>query len=97
LDAVDPRIRHTHINLGNRKEKNFPSGWQKAAVESSGSRATSCFKFGPLSSSQQPLQRIAPDAKLGRNVRIHGFVNRYDRENISVERLNRVWSKTSSV
>ena len=30
-----------------------------------------------MSSSQQPLQRIAPDVKLGRNVRLHGFVNLY--------------------
>ena len=26
---------------------------------------------------QQPLQRIAPDVKLGKNVRLHGFVNLY--------------------
>jgi len=26
---------------------------------------------------QQPFQRIAPDVKLGRNVRLHGFVNLY--------------------
>jgi acetyltransferase-like isoleucine patch superfamily enzyme len=30
-----------------------------------------------MSSSQQPFQRIAPDVKLGRNVRLHGFVNLY--------------------
>jgi acetyltransferase-like isoleucine patch superfamily enzyme len=30
-----------------------------------------------MSSSQQPFQRIAPDVKLGRNVRFHGFVNLY--------------------
>jgi acetyltransferase-like isoleucine patch superfamily enzyme len=30
-----------------------------------------------MSSSQQPFQRIAPDVKLGRNVRPHGFVNLY--------------------
>jgi len=30
-----------------------------------------------MSSPQQPLQRIAPDVKLGRNVRIFGFVNLY--------------------
>ncbi len=30
-----------------------------------------------MSFSQQPLQRIAPDVKLGRNVRLHGFVNLY--------------------
>jgi acetyltransferase-like isoleucine patch superfamily enzyme len=77
LDAVDPRIRHTHINLGNRKEESFPSGRQKAAVEASGSHATSFFKFNPMSSSQQPFQRIAPDVKLGRNVRLYGFVNLY--------------------
>jgi acetyltransferase-like isoleucine patch superfamily enzyme len=77
LDAVDSRIRHTHINLGNRKEENFPAGRQKAAVEASGSHATSFFKFNPMSSSQQPFQRIAPDVKLGRNVRLYGFVNLY--------------------
>jgi UDP-2-acetamido-3-amino-2,3-dideoxy-glucuronate N-acetyltransferase len=27
--------------------------------------------------SQQPLQRVAPDVKLGKNVRLHGFVNLY--------------------
>jgi acetyltransferase-like isoleucine patch superfamily enzyme len=77
LDTVDSRIRHTHINLGHRKEKNFPSGRQKVAVEASGSRASSFFKFNPMSFSQQPFQRIAPDVKLGRNVRLHGFVNLY--------------------
>jgi acetyltransferase-like isoleucine patch superfamily enzyme len=77
LDAVDSRIRHTHFNLGNRNEKNSPPGRQKAAVETSGSHATSCFKFNPMSFSQQPFQRIAPDVKLGRNVRLHGFVNLY--------------------
>jgi acetyltransferase-like isoleucine patch superfamily enzyme len=77
LDTVDSRIRHTHINFGHRKEKNFPSGRQKAAVETSNSHATSCFKFNPMSFSQQPFQRIAPDVKLGRNVRLHGFVNLY--------------------
>jgi acetyltransferase-like isoleucine patch superfamily enzyme len=77
LDAVDSRIRHTHINLGNWKEENFPSGRQKAAVEASGSHATSFCKFNPMSSSQQPFQRIAPDVKLGRNVRLYGFVNLY--------------------
>jgi acetyltransferase-like isoleucine patch superfamily enzyme len=77
LDAVDSRIRHTHINLGNRKEENIPSGGEKATVEASGSHATSCFKFDPMSSSQQPFQRIAPDVKLGKNVRLHGFVNLY--------------------
>jgi acetyltransferase-like isoleucine patch superfamily enzyme len=77
LDTGDSRIRHTHINLGHRKEKNFPSGRQKAAVEASGSRASSFFKFNPMSFSQQPFQRIAPDVKLGRNVRLHGFVNLY--------------------
>jgi acetyltransferase-like isoleucine patch superfamily enzyme len=66
-----------HINLGNRKEENFPPGRQKAAVEASGSHTTNCFKFNPMSSSQQPFQRIAPDVKLGRNVRLHGFVNLY--------------------
>jgi len=30
-----------------------------------------------MSSSQQPFQRIAPDVKLGSNVRLHGFVNLY--------------------
>jgi acetyltransferase-like isoleucine patch superfamily enzyme len=30
-----------------------------------------------MSFSQQPFQRIAPDVKLGRNVRLHGFVNLY--------------------
>ena len=30
-----------------------------------------------MSSSQQPFQRIASDVKLGRNVRLHGFVNLY--------------------
>ena len=30
-----------------------------------------------MSSSQLPFQRIAPDVKLGRNVRLHGFVNLY--------------------
>jgi acetyltransferase-like isoleucine patch superfamily enzyme len=30
-----------------------------------------------MSSSQQPFQRIAPDVKLGGNVRLHGFVNLY--------------------
>ena len=30
-----------------------------------------------MSSSQQPFQRIAPDVKLGKNVRLHGFVNLY--------------------
>ena len=30
-----------------------------------------------MSSSQQPFQRIAPDVKLGRNVRLYGFVNLY--------------------
>jgi acetyltransferase-like isoleucine patch superfamily enzyme len=30
-----------------------------------------------MSSSPDPLQRIAPDVKLGRNVRLHGFVNLY--------------------
>ena len=77
LDAVDPRIRHTHFNLGNRKEENFPSNRQKAAVEASGSHATSLFKFNPMSSSQQSFQRIAPDVKLGKNVRLYGFVNLY--------------------
>jgi acetyltransferase-like isoleucine patch superfamily enzyme len=77
LDAFDSRICHTHFNLGNRKEENFPSDRQKAAVEASGSHATSRFKFKPMSSSQQPLQRIAPDVKLGTNVRIYGFVNLY--------------------
>jgi acetyltransferase-like isoleucine patch superfamily enzyme len=77
LDAVDSRIRHTHINLGNRKEENLPSGRQEAAVEASGSHATSFFEFNPMSSSQQPFQRIAPDVRLGRNVRLYGFVNLY--------------------
>ena len=77
MDAVDSRIRHTHINLGNRKEENFPSGRQKAAVEASGSHTTSFCKFNPMSSSQPPFQRIAPDVKLGRNVRLYGFVNLY--------------------
>jgi acetyltransferase-like isoleucine patch superfamily enzyme len=77
LDAVDSRIRHTHINLGNRKEENLPISRQKAAVEASGSHTTSCFKFNPMSSSQQPFQRIAQDVKLGKNVRLHGFVNLY--------------------
>ena len=30
-----------------------------------------------MSLPQQPLQRIAPDVKLGKNVRLHGFVNLY--------------------
>jgi len=30
-----------------------------------------------MSLPQQPLQRIAPDVRLGRNVRLHGFVNLY--------------------
>src|SRR5271155_4493748 len=30
-----------------------------------------------MNSSQQPLQKIAPDVKLGRNVRLFGFVNLY--------------------
>jgi len=30
-----------------------------------------------MSSSQQPLQRIASDVRLGKNVRLHGFVNLY--------------------
>jgi carbonic anhydrase/acetyltransferase-like protein (isoleucine patch superfamily) len=30
-----------------------------------------------MSFSQQPFQRIAPDVKLGKNVRLHGFVNLY--------------------
>ena len=30
-----------------------------------------------MSSSEQPLQRIAPDVKLGKNVRIHSFTNLY--------------------
>lgn len=30
-----------------------------------------------MSSLEQPFQRIAPDVKLGRNVRIHAFVNLY--------------------
>jgi len=30
-----------------------------------------------MSSSQQPFNRIAPDVKLGKNVRLHGFVNLY--------------------
>jgi len=30
-----------------------------------------------MSLAQQPYQRIAPDVKLGRNVRIYGFVNLY--------------------
>jgi acetyltransferase-like isoleucine patch superfamily enzyme len=77
LDTVDSRIRHTHINLGHRKEENSPSVRQKAAVKASDSHATNFFKFNPMSSSQQPFQRIAPDVKLGRNVRLHGFVNLY--------------------
>jgi len=34
-------------------------------VEASGSHAKSFCKFNPMSSSQQPLQRIAPAVKLG--------------------------------
>jgi acetyltransferase-like isoleucine patch superfamily enzyme len=30
-----------------------------------------------MSRSPQPLERIAPDVKLGKNVRLHGFVNLY--------------------
>ena len=30
-----------------------------------------------MSLSQQPFQRIAPDVRLGKNVRLHGFVNLY--------------------
>lgn len=30
-----------------------------------------------MSLPQQPLQRIAPDVRLGQNVRLHGFVNLY--------------------
>ncbi len=30
-----------------------------------------------MSLPQQPLQRIAPDVRLGKNVRLHGFVNLY--------------------
>jgi acetyltransferase-like isoleucine patch superfamily enzyme len=77
LDAVDSRIRHTHFNFGNGKEENFPSVRPKAAIEASGSHTTSFFKFIPMSSSQQPFQRIASDVKLGKNVRIYDFTNLY--------------------
>jgi acetyltransferase-like isoleucine patch superfamily enzyme len=77
LDAVNSRNCHTHINLGNRKEESSPPRRQKATFETSGSRAPSFYKFNPMSSSQLPFQRIAPDVKLGRNVRLHGFVNLY--------------------
>lgn len=30
-----------------------------------------------MSLSPQPVQRVAPDVKLGKNVRLHGFVNLY--------------------
>jgi len=81
LEATDPGTGHTHINLGNRKEENFPSGRQEAAIEVSGACPTNFFRFDPMSLSQWSLQRIAPAVKLagrqrttcGQMIARHGF------------------------
>jgi acetyltransferase-like isoleucine patch superfamily enzyme len=77
LDAANPRARHPHRFCRGGEEKNFPPDGGEVAGETSGSRAPDSFKPSPMSSPQQPLQRIAPDVRLGKNVRLHGFVNLY--------------------
>ena len=71
----EPAIRISAVGIA-KKNASRQAG-RKTAIETTVSPAPGCFKPHRMSLPPQPLQRIAPDVKLGKNVRLHGFVNLY--------------------